>query len=229
MPTRRRTTTRPAAKRGAKTAPSVEGPAGIVLTGPPRQLRATVAVENAVDQRVTVHGLVLHREGEAPVSAPATALIPPGATADVPVTFRLEPTTAPGEHTAEVEVGGIRRSALIHVEPDLSVRISPRRTLAAPGRQTVSLFVANEGNVDLPLAPTTRARTDDGGPDPGPDVVLEVDDAPTLRPGATATVSGHLVVPAALDPTRRHVARIPVGTADLEVIVLPRTASETPS
>jgi hypothetical protein len=228
MPTSRRKPTTSATKRGAKATRSVGEP-GIVLAGPPGQLRATVSVENAVDQRVTVRGLVLHREGEAPVSAPATALIPPGATAEVPVTFRLNPTTAPGEHTAEVEVGGVRRSALIHVEPDLSVRVSPRRILAAPGRQAVSLLVVNDGNLDLPLAPITRARTDDGGPDPGPDVVLEVADPPTVRPGTTATVSGHLDVPADLDPTRRHIARIPVGTADLEVIVLPRTASETPS
>ena len=216
------------AKRAAKAARSPQQPPGIVLAGPPGQLRATVSVENAVDQRVTVRGLVLHREGEAPVSAPATALIPPGATAEVPVTFRLDPTTAPGEHTAEVEVGGVRRAALLHVEPDLSVRVSPRRTLAAPGRHAVTLLVVNDGNVDLPLARTTRARTDDGGPEPGPDVVLEVADPPTVRPCAFATVSGHLDVPANLDPTRRHTARIPVGTADLEVIVLPRTASETP-
>lgn len=200
----------------------------IVLAGPPGQLRATVSVENAVDQRVTVRGLVLHREGEAPVSAPVTALIPPGATAEVPVTFRLDPRTAPGEHAAEVEVGGIRRHARIHVEPDPSARVSPHRVLALPGRQAVTLLLANTGNVDLPLARTTRARTDDGGPDPGPDVVLEVPDPPTVGPGETATVSGHLDVPH-LDPTRRHLARIPVGTADLEVIVLPRTASETPS
>jgi hypothetical protein len=228
MPSSGKKPTKSTAKRGTRTARPVE-PAGIVLTGPPGQLRATVSVENAVDQRVTVRGLVLHREGEASVSAPATALIPPGATADVPVTFRLDPTTAPGEHTAELEVGGVRRSALLHVEPDLSVRVSPRRTLATPGRQAVTLLVVNGGNVDLPLARTTRARTDDGGPDPGPDVVLEVDDPPTVRPGASAIVSGHLDVPADLDPTRRHTARIPVGTADLEVIVLPRTASETPS
>jgi hypothetical protein len=228
MPTPGKKPTRSTAKRAAKGAGSPQPP-GIVLVGPPGRLRATVSVENAVDQRVTVRGVVLHRQGEAPVSAPATALIPPGATAEVPVTFRLDPTTAPGEHTAEVEVGGIRRPAVVHVEPDLSVRVSPRRTLAAPGRQAVTLLVVNDGNVDLPLARTTRARTDDGGPDPGPDVVLEVADPPTVRPGATATVSGRLDVPADLDPTRRHTARLPVGTADLEVIVLPRTASETPS
>jgi hypothetical protein len=227
MPTRRKPTTS-AAKRGAKATRSVGEP-GIVLAGPPGQLRATVSVENAVDQRVTVRGLVLHREGEAPVSAPATALIPPGATAEVPVTFRLNPTTAPGEHTAEVEVGGVRRSALIHVEPDLSVRVSPRRILAAPGRQAVSLLVVNDGNLDLPLAPITRARTDDGGPDPGPDVTLRVADPPVVNPGTTVTVDATLSVPDELDPTRRHLARVPVGTADLEVIVLPRTASETPS
>lgn len=215
-------------KKPARSAATTD-PSDIVLVGPPGQLRTTVSVENAVDQRVTVRGLVLHRAGEAPVSAPAATLIAPGATAEVPVTFRIDPTTPPGVHDAEVEVGGIRRSARLHVDPDPSVRLSPHRTLAAPGRQAVLLLVTNTGNVDLPLARTTRARTDDGGPDRGPDVVLEVADAPTVAPGATVTLSADLDVPEGLDPTRRHVARVPVGTADLEVIVLPRNASETPS
>ena len=73
------------------------------------------------------------------------------------------------------------------------------------------------------------ALADDGGPDPGPDISLTVLDPTTLEPGTIVSVAGELTVPDDLDPTRRHVARIPVGTADLEVVVLPRTTTEEPS
>lgn len=214
------------AKRATRAAPTEDR---IVLTGPPALLRATVTVANAVDERVAVRGVVVHREGEPTVGGTASALIPPGATAAVPVTVGLDRTTAPGEHTAEVEVGGIRRPARLVVDPDPAVRVSPRRTLAAPGRTAVRLTVVNEGNVPIPLATVTRARTDDGGPDPGPDVTLTLDDPPVVEPGTSLTLDATLSVPGDLDPTRRHTARVPVGTADVDVIVLPRNASETPS
>lgn len=241
MPTSRRRSTKaassakpvarsrqPRARRSPAVAAATEEGA-IVLAGPPGRLRATVSVENTVDQRVTVRGLLLHRDDAPTVSGAATALIPPGATADVPVTFRLDPTTPPGETGAQVEVAGMRRTARVVVEPEPSVRVSPRRMLATPGRQPVTLVVTNDGNVPVPIAPLTRARTDDGGPDPGPDVDLSVADPPTVEPGRTATVAAELAVPDDLDPTRRHLARIPVGTADLDVIILPRTAPEAPS
>ncbi|MEO6413871.1 MAG: hypothetical protein ABIO48_14885 [Pedococcus sp.] len=207
----------------AGTAPA---PDRIVLTGPPSLLRATVSVENAVDQRVAVRGLTLHRSGQQALAGSGAAVIAPGATAELPVSFRLEPDTPPGEYAAEVEVGGIRRQALLRVEPDLSMHVSPRRTLAEVGRHELTVTVANDGNLAIALAAVVRARTDDGGPDPGPDVTLTLSAATTVAPGTTTVLHGHLTVPAELDPARRHTARIPVGTADLDVIVLPRDPSE---
>jgi hypothetical protein len=211
---------------------------GIVLTGPPGQLRTAVSVENVAEQRVAVRGPALHRSGHEPLTGAGAAVIGPGATARVPVTFSLEAGTPPGEYDAEVEVGGVRRPALLRVEPRPSLSVSPRRLLAGVGRTTVVLTVTNDGNVGMALAPLARARTrwDDGGPgrsrddagrdDPGPDVSLSLTQPPTVEPGATVTVEGRLDVPGDLDPTRRHVARLPVGTADLDVTILPRTASE---
>jgi hypothetical protein len=198
----------------------------IVLTGPPTLLRATVSVENAVDQRVSVRGLTLHRSGQRALAGSGAAVIAPGATAEVPVAFRLERETPPGEYAAEVEVGGIRREAVLRVEPDLSMHVTPRRILAEVGRSSLRLTVANDGNLSMPLAAVVRARTDDGGPDPGPDVTLTLTAAVRLSPGSTTVLQGHLTVPAELDPTRRHTARIPVGTADLDVIILPRNPTE---
>ena len=237
MTTARRKPTKPsgAAKTSAakKSAPArkavptaARAPDTIVLTGPPSLLRATVSVENAVDQRVAVRGLTLHRTGMQAVSGSGAAVIAPGATADVPVSFRLDQDTPPGEYAAEVEVGGIRRRALLRVEPDLSMHVSPRRILAEVGRHALSITVANDGNLAIPVAAVVRARTDDGGPDPGPDVTLTLSAAVTLAPGSTTVLDAHLTVPAELDPARRHTARIPVGTADLDVIILPRDPSE---
>jgi hypothetical protein len=237
MTTARRKPTKPsgaarttAAKKAAparKVVPAAApAPDTIVLTGPPSLLRATVSVENAVDQRVAVRGLTLHRSGQQALAGSGAAVIAPGATADLPVSFRLEPDTPQGEYAAEVEVGGIRRQALLRVEPDLSMHVSPRRTLAEVGRHELTVTVANDGNLAISLAAVVRARTDDGGPDPGPDITLTLAAATTVAPGTSTVLHGHLTVPAELDPARRHTARIPVGTADLDVIVLPRDPSE---
>src|SRR6476661_2889889 len=134
------------------TAPTTPAADSILLTGPPSLLRATVSVENAVNQRVAVRGLTLHRTGREALTGSGAAVIAPGATAHVPVSFRLEPDTPPGEYAAQVEVGGIRRDALLRVEPDLSVHVSPRRVLAEVGRHPVTLTVANDGNVPIALA-----------------------------------------------------------------------------
>lgn len=214
-----------ASKAGAAPTPATTG-AAIVLTGPPGLLRATVSVENAVEQRVVVRGLTLYRPGQSAVTGSGGAVIAPGATAHVPVSFRLEPHTPPGEYPAEVEVGGLRREALLRVEPDLAMHVSPRRVLAGIGRSPVTLTVANDGNLAIALAAVVRAPTDDGGPDPGPDVTLTLSSATTLAPGTTILLECQVSVPADLDPTRRHTARIPVGTADLDVIILPRDPSE---
>ncbi|GAB3439606.1 hypothetical protein GCM10027517_13150 [Phycicoccus ginsengisoli] len=237
MPTSRRkaTSSKPAADRetvaGAAADRARTGSAAdqIVLAGPPGRLHATVSVENAVSERVSVRGAVLHRSGRDPVAGTATALISPGATASVPVSVSLDRTTPPGEVAAELELGGTRRPVRVLVEPELDLHLSPHRVLATVGRQRVPLTLVNHGNVDIPLAPLSRARTDDGGPDPGPDISLTVLDPTTVEPGAIVSVAAELTVPEELDPTRRHVARIPVGTADLEVVVLPRTAPEEPS
>ena len=210
----------------AKATPAMPSHDAIVLTGPPGLLRTTVSVANAVDQRVSVRGLTLHRSGQQALTGAGAAVIAPGATAQVPVSFRLEPDTPPGEYAAEMEVGGIRREAVLRVEPDLSMHVSPHRLLAQVGDHEVTLTLANDGNLAIPLATVVRARTDDGGPDPGPDVVLTLTGATTAAPGSTTLLRGTLSVPEELDPTRRHTARVPVGTADLDVIILPRDPSE---
>jgi P pilus assembly chaperone PapD len=229
MPTPRRTT-----KRTAKAAPAAVGgrkppDETVELTGPPGHLSTTVTVENSTESRIAVRAPTLHLEGREPVPGSGAALIAPGATATVPVTLSLESSTPPGTYAAELEVSGMRRSAVVTVLAEVSMNVQPSTVLAAPGRQEVVLAVTNDGNVPVPLARRAIARTDDGGPDPGPDVALVLESDVTVEPGASLTLGGRLEVPRELDPARRHTATIPVGVADLEVIILPRSASERQS
>ena len=228
MPASRRRSTKKTAQTAPVTQTAKRDPATPVLTGPPGQLRTTVTVENTADRQVAVRAAALHGLGDVAVPTGVGAVIPAGATVAVPVSFSVDPATSPGEYAAELEVGGVRRPAVVRVESHLAMRVSPRRVLAGPGRHDIELEVTNEGNVDVTVAALSRARTDDGGPDPGPDVSLVLDAAVVATAASTVSATGHVEVPD-LDPTRRHTARIPVGLADLDVIILPRTASESPS
>lgn len=156
----------------------------------------------------------------------AAALIRPGAVGEVPVTITLPAWVEAGDYEAEVELAGATRRALLHVDPELAMTVRPRRLLAHPGTQEVTLVVSNNGNVELPLAALVRAPTDDGRPEPGPDVAFALASSAVLPAATSLTLSGRLEVPGELDPARRHRALVPVGLADLEVVILPRTASE---
>jgi hypothetical protein len=202
----------------------------LIFSGPPGRLRAEVTVANTGDRRLAIRGVTIQREGSIDVDAPAVALVPPGTTASMPVTVPMEPGTSPGDYPAEVRVAGVLRAAVLRVEAELAMRITPRRLLAEPGKNDVSIVAVNEGNVDVPLASVTRGRTSDGGKEPGPDVTLTLDAPIVLAAASTATLRGKLEVPPSLEPTRRHTATVPVGLADLEVIILPRsTAPEASS
>ena len=211
MPTRRRKATEP---------PPLH------LAGPPARLETVVTVENTTQERLAVRGPTFHLEQGPSVRGSASALVAPGATAAVPVTLALDPTTAPGDYPGELEVNGARRSAVLHVDEQPAVELSPRAVIAGPGTRGVRLRLANTGNVPVPLARRVLARTRDDGPDPGPDVVLELDSDPVLAPGESATLTGRLHVPDTLDPRRRHTATVPVGLADLVVTIPPRTTKE---
>ena len=106
----------------------------------------------------------------------------------------------------------------------LAMRITPRRLLAEPGTHGVSIVAVNEGNVELTLTSVTKGRTSDGGKEPGPDITLTLKTPVILAAASTVTVHGRLSVPPSLEPTRRHTAKVPIGLADLEVIILPRSS-----
>lgn len=233
MPTPRRkpTTAKTASADGSPTRrrpPAPKPDDTIVLAGPPGRLTTTVTVENLSADRLVVRRPTLHLEGET-VTGAASAIIPGGRTVEVPVVVPLPATTPPGRHEGEMELGGVRRRVVVDVVPHLSLELSPRRVLAVEGSQEVTLVVTNTGNVRMPLAALSMARTDDGGPDPGPDVVLALDGPTVVEPGETVTLAARLEVPRGLEAARRHTASVPVGIADLDVVILPRDRSESKS
>lgn len=207
-------------KTAAKSAERQQEP--LIFTGPPSRLHADLTVANTGDRRLAVRGVTIVREGSVDLDVQAAALVPPGATASLQVTLPVDPGTSPGDYPAEVQVAGIRRAAVLRVEPELAMRITPRRLLAEPGTHGVSIVAVNEGNVELTLASVTKGRTSDGGKEPGPDVTLTLKTPVVLAAASTVTVHGRLTVPPSLEPTRRHTAKVPIGLADLEVIILPR-------
>jgi len=198
----------------------------VLLTGPPDNLRATVSLENASDKRISLRGLVLRRAGADDLAVRFGAILPPASSTTVPLSIALPVTTPPGEYGAQIEIAGQTREATLRVETKISARLTPGRILAAPGPSTVELRLANEGNVDIPLARTTRGRTTDDGPDWGDDVVLELAQPLLLQAGDVIDLAATVVVPDGLDPTRRHEAAVPVGVCDLIVIVLPRDVED---
>ena len=219
-PTTRKTPT--ARKTAAKSSDRQRDP--LIFSGPPGHLRADLTIANTGDRRLAVRGVTVLREGSADLDVQAAALVPPGATASMQVTLPVEPGTSPGDYPAEVQVLGMRRAAVLRVDAELSMHITPRRLLAEPGTHDVSIVAVNEGNVDVPLAPVAKGRTHDGGKEPGLDVTLTLKTPVVLAAASTVTVHGRLSVPPSLEPARRHTASVPIGLADLEVIILPRTS-----
>ncbi len=220
--TSRRAATKVPAPRKTAAKSTERQRAPLIFSGPPGRLSADLTVANTGHRRLAVRSVTVLREGSADLDVQAAALVPPGATASLNVTLPVEPGTSPGDYPAEVQVAGMRRAAVLRVEAVLAMHINPRRLLAVPGTHDVSIIAVNEGNVDVSLASVTKGRTSDGGKEPGPDVTLTLRTPVVLAAAGTVTLHGRLKVPPSLEPTRRHTASVPIGLADLEVIILPR-------
>jgi hypothetical protein len=199
----------------------------IELRGTPRRLDATVTLQNSTDHTVTVRSATLRGADLPTTTATVGARLQAGATGAVPVSVSLPPSTPPGAYAVELEVAGVAREALLQVEPELDVQISPHRLLAGTGSQPVTVRITNQGNVPVPIASVLRARVWTNGVVDDLDVTLTLDAPLTVQPGLAVDATGRLVVPDTLDPTRRHQARIPLGTATLVVLVLPHDEKPT--
>ncbi|WP_426566608.1 hypothetical protein ACPPVT_08740 [Angustibacter sp. McL0619] len=204
-------------RRGTPAAPTPP----IQLRGTPRRLDATVTVQNTTDQAVTVRSATVRGADVPTTAATLGARLPAGATGTVPVSLSLPATTAPGTYPVQLEVAGVAREAVLHVEPEPDLQISPHRLLAERGTGPLTLRITNQGNVSVHVASVLKARVWTNGVVGDLDVTLTLDAAVTVEPGVALDATGRVAVPDDLDPTRRHQARIPLGTATLVVLVLP--------
>ncbi|HSV66930.1 MAG TPA: hypothetical protein VLJ59_13600 [Mycobacteriales bacterium] len=193
-----------------------------MLSGPPSNVRGVVPVDNPGNQRLVVRGVIVHRDGAPDLTISTAVVVSPGARVSVPVTVSLPAGTPPGDIAAELEVAGNRHPAVLRVEQQLAMRVSPAQVLARPGQVAVELVVHNDGNVAIALAREAHGYTRDDGDSVGPDIRLSLGNVGEVGPGAQVEVTATLDVPADLAPYRRHEARIPVGLTDLAVVVLPR-------
>lgn len=194
----------------------------MVLSGPPHRLTGAVFVANTGENPLTVAGAIVRRADAPDVIGAASAVVAAGQTTAVTVSTVLGAHTPPGDYPVELELGGAPRPAVLRVEPNLAISVSPATILATAGEQKVTLTLTNTGNLPLTLAPVTRARTYDGGEDPGPDVTLTVPNPATIEPGDRMEVGAEVAVPV-LDPTRRHQAKLPIGLSTLTIHILPTT------
>jgi hypothetical protein len=162
---------------------------------------------------LTIRDLVIRRAGADPVVQRVGVIVPAGARADLPIS--LPPDTPPGEYPIEVELPHERRSTVVRVDPRHELRVRPGRVVVPVGTSRLTLFAENTGNVAMPLAAVTTSENGE--------VQLSLTKPPVIEPGASVEIGASVVVDDELDPHRRHEFDLPVGTADVIVVVLPRT------
>jgi uncharacterized membrane protein len=133
---------------------------------------------------------------------------------DVPLAISLPPDTPPGDYPVEIELPHERRDAVFRVEPRYELSVRPARVVVAAGSSAITVSVTNTGNVVTPLAPLTTSK--DG------EIRLALGKTPLLAPGSAADIEAEVTVDDQLDPHRRHEFDVPIGTADVVFVVLPR-------
>lgn len=153
----------------------------------------------------------------------------------VPISLLVEPAIA--LEVSPDEVLGVEGSTTV----ELTVQNTGNVAIPLAVRTRGQLLAHDEGHLggtpgtlSSVIARATapkRASTVTGDPEPasGPQVECHLAEPVLLDPGATGRLTVRVDVPAGLDPTRRHRATIPVGPADLTVIVLPTDPRPTRS
>ena len=199
----------------------------VVFAGPPEALRARLPLCNDTDTRLSLRGALVEVAGLPAAQVSLVAVLVPGARTVAGAVLRLDPATPPGSYLGEVTLAGHRRPAQVVVLARASLAVVPGRVLVTEVATTITVVVRNDGNQALELAELVRA--DVGDPPDESTVTGRLSGPATIEPGRTAVLALTVGLPAGLDPTRRHLARLPLGPAEIEVVVPPRTpATVTP-
>ena len=228
---------RSASRRAASAAPSTTadaaGPGPVDLIGSPSALTGRIPLSNSGPQRLVLRSGTLSIKGRATIAFPLGVVLRPGTSTEVPLSLDLGSAFPAGRHVGELAVGDFRLAVTITVQESVSVELTPSSVVAAVGRRELAVTVRNDGNVAIPIAAHTRGRlvshdaseaatsTTSRSPDDGCDADLHLSKSVVLEPGGKRTLDAVLMVPSGLDATRRYRAVVPLGPADLVVIVLP--------
>lgn len=199
----------------------------VVFAGPPGALRGLVPLANDSDSRQTLREVQVEVGTVATVRAPMVVRLAPGARASNRTTLRVDPATPAGVYEGRVTVGDDSAPARIVVLEHASLALSPDSALVTDPAVPITVVVHNRGNVALHLAAVVKADLE-GDADRGT-VLGRLPEPVDVVPGAMAALSLTIELPADLDPARRHVVLLPIGPADLEVVVLPRDPVLSPT
>lgn len=134
----------------------------LVLVGPPRGVRGQFRVQNATDRKIIVRQPRLTTAAavrtRAAVALPEAALalrriiVRPGQSRPVPIALALDPTTPPGTYEAQLDVGGEKRTVVMHVTEEVALSIEPSQ-IVLPNRSGEkvrrSVIFTNDGNVPV--------------------------------------------------------------------------------
>jgi hypothetical protein len=141
----------------------------LVLSGPPRNIRGQLQVQNRSDQKLVRSPHLSSARGSARISKSISKtlqsqpllseivslrriVVRPHTHCSVPIALTLDPHTAPGMYDAHLQVEGEQRDVIVHVTEDLSFSMSPNSlTLANRPGETFErqVMFANHGNVPL--------------------------------------------------------------------------------
>lgn len=142
----------------------------LVFAGPPGELTGRIHLHNPSDAKVVLRDAGLKDpSGTLRLSSARHALAPvvlrPDQGGSVPLSLAVHPATPPGEHTAELDLGGRTREVVLHVAEVFDLTVVPVSLVVAnrlAETLTKQLIVTNDGNVAFTLAdPGTVPLRDD--------------------------------------------------------------------
>jgi hypothetical protein len=194
-----------------------------LFAGPADAVQGRLQLVNDTDARLSLRGGVVEVDGLPSTEVSFVAVLPPGARTRATAMLRLDPATAVGTYLGEVEVGGQRWAAQVVVLPSTTLSLLPEQVMVSPPTTTVTVVVRNDGTVAVDLPATVRADLDEGP------VTGRLDAAVRVEPARSAVLALTIELPPKLDATRRYAVKLPLGPAELEVVVPPRTPIARPT
>jgi len=142
----------------------------LVFAGPPSELTGLIHLHNPSDANVVLRDAGL-KDPSGALRLPSArhvlepVVLRPDQGGSVPLSLAVDPATPPGDHAAELDLGGRTRPVVLHVVEVLDLTVQPDTVVVVnrPGiEQRKRLIVANDGNVAFTLGdPGTVPLRDD--------------------------------------------------------------------